>query len=1203
MNTVTTIAQSISQTTEQDTVMNTTDMILLNIFNTLSNEEIQLENDARIEKEVQAVLEDIKREGNNTLEAMFKHANGYRKAVQLLQQFHASSVDTKDVEVLLLCSMVQYTSYWDMPIDTAGQKFVHTPVTEGNKDYIEGRKSRKDYYIDVINYFMKNTKNAATLQSYMSFLADFKWGLTNIHAKYRLLDDVTVEQKFKSEEGKKHILAKKELKIPQLPVKLDVTRNGVYIRAAAKTVFEYHGTDFVSTLTRHHSYLLTAGELEAGLFSIHDRVRLHTKEVVYVNGSRQTHVSVDSVEPKGSILNKILLLKASKIDYSKLLEESKKDYLKICSISPKGRIEVIPVPTELQALKHTYLNTGLVGASEATAGYVAPLKTVPGLAALITANNVPHIYTVEEINKAMARHQKLDLGKGWDLGKVEVNVVFSLTHKYNVVDGVIVKEELAPEVVKKAVADLGPSTLLCTDDLLERIGLCRVTSTMDQGGLKCTTNYSKKANKMNVVGPNAFKGGILNAALIKMREMGKDIPLEMLAKQGQGTLDQLACLAVNQLETIEFNGYEVQVLKVNVDIKITNAYTVEAFRFKEEDLTMVQEQIELQETIDTVVSSANQRQSAMRDYILNRVVTEPSFKAMKWIEENLANGNIVRKELDTRVSSSAHQVMNAWHGMEGPVALIRELINGMSRKDLIIKETAVNLLKGRTNRPIARVNAETIAEILINNCSVISENVNTYPEIVLEEVNRLLGNPMECYAPEFIEIRFGDKVVKFPAFSGLFYVEQQVKTPGKILATGLFKELLTAVKDFITSEDKHTIATNSIVGAGHKFEAIIQSQLLGKSFGYLPGEGTYVVAINPIGEYDRNISDVYTTNPQILVNRAGRDVTQALRSKYPLYHKLAAAKVGIKQHDFGSSLLNMIFEKAGIVTAEHMFSHLDDFDGDLFQLLLLSDETLDLFNDYSDAYDAELGAAFRKGAIKEGHASIKHSFSFKGHTMTQVQDAIIASATASRNIGFFTATSYKLGAAMEGMDVFTTVTGTEVKLTSHCKEVILNFINYLCQVESMDNMKQKGSSTTDMFIMECIAPNNIKKLINGVDEQEVPRKLNEFVTIVGGRLQAVIKEEGFDLPLDFGTFMAEVVLAVGLEINTRGTHVINIFSDSYQTRRYTEVMEGLSENAGNVGNEYNLINSFISTKSSADSKSMYNVLLKELAAIRTMDAN
>lgn len=1167
-------------------------------FDFLTNEEIYLEGAKRLTDEVKDDLRNRDVESKKALQGVIRRLDSYVQALTLYRQV-GSHAKELGLQRQLVVALLTFTKGWDAVIKTSSERFVPTVVTEANKkSYDKGDKTYKDYYVDVVKYFLSKAA-PAKVKYYAEFLAMLTWGITNLHNAYRIVTDEEINN-MRGEAYKAHLRAKKYVGLPEeTPITLEVGRSGIYMKAKPGAEIRYVPGNLVTKITRHHSYLLTKDEILTGLFNIHSRIRMHAKTEAVIEGKKQTLYSDYNVNPMGGVLSKVFLLKASNLDFSKLVEPGKEEYQKVVSVNKVGKVETVSLPTDNPTLRSAYLDSGLVSSSEAVAGYIAPLKTIEGLGAVAKIYGEKYFISLEEINKAAARNQKLNLGKGWNIGAVPVRVVFSTEKYFHVVGGKVVETAMDNVTMKKAMHDFGPSTLLLTEHYARRIGgLNRITSTMSQGGLKVATNFHKDFCEYNITGPNAFKGGIFAAMMLFAQQEGKIFSMEKLVNLGPEHIDQVVKTVISRLKTVEFNGYEVQVMDLVIDMKITNPYTVESFKYADEDLYEMEEQIDLEAEMDYVVNSANQKTSALRDYVMHRLVNEPDFMVGDWIEEQLAKGTIVLKKIATRLTASSYESIALWHGNAAAEAIMKFLAESMDYSNKVEKRTTTRLLRGIAKQKTKlEVNAVDLAELVKKHCGDISAHINTYPLTLKEALVTEFGFNFDCYKAHFIEVDFNGYKVAVPMFRGLLYTERKINSQLNFLATGFLKELLTAVKSFIKADDTMDIDTRAVAGEGMKLEALIQARLLGKKFGYLPAHGTYLVALNAVGMYDLPIDVLMTTNSQLFVDEEGNPVHEVLRGKYPLYHDLSMAKVSLAKYDqLGSQLMNILFAKAAFVSPDHMFSKLDDFDGDLLQVMVVCEAVLAFFKRFSNSYDKALGSVFHAGMLKEAKTSIKPSFSFTKFSMAEVQQAIINSATASKNIGIFTTAKYAIESVLNNMDTFTAVDGSEMVVTAVERNLIMGIISYLCQTESMDNMKHKGADNKDVkFLMECLNPSEIIKTF-ATSPADILSERKQKVAKLGSRIQHLCQEKGFKVPATFGQYMVNAIIAVADTLKDKGSYNRHLFSNNFVgDKRFAEVSENLS--SGVSTNEFNLIGTLKNAKDAADMNSMYGRLLNVLTNV------
>lgn len=1173
-----------------------------------TKEEVQLTKNALLEQALKDMMSEYNTAEAEVLGQNMAKVNGAVQAVRLLRAFQAVKGE-QAMYVQLIRALLVHTRYWDAAVKTNALGFTETRVIraddETRKAYHEGRKTYANYYEETLKFFMA-TAEGKIREAYEGMLKDFQQALA-LHNGHRIMSNTDVEAQFTNSYTRNKVLAKKfvsELAVPQM-VQLRVTNSGVRMMAKPGVVFNYAGETISTVTTRQHDYPLTVEEVNKGLFTVVDRICFHLE----YEFEGKTLLSSRPTYPMGSKLNGVFLMKASNLDYGVLLESGKEQYRKIVSVAPNGTLSAVENPMGNSSIRYSYPEVGVASSSDTLAGYIAPLVDIDNLLVVNkdNAGNV-RVYSQEGINKAMARHKGMNnTNKGWNMGSIDVNVVFS-TKEYLTMDADFNIKAIPMDktVMAKAVHDFGPSPLLLCKEEFLRAGHGRVVSTMAQGGLKAVTNYSSLAPEgLNFTGPNAFKGGILAAALLTWNaHQAEKMDMAMLIGR-QDLVDMVVKHAVSKLIPMEFNGYIVQVLPVTIEYRMTTPYTIDAFKLKEENLWEADEQIDLQAEMDAVVSSANQKVSSLRERLFRQIMADRNFKAVEELYSGVMDGRYVAKELGSRITATAWDSLAVWNGQEPTTTLMDELVEKLTENfaDRKVKRTAMRLATGKAkNHILAQVDATVLAEVLRNYCpTTLANTINTYPTEVLKEINKLLGNPMACRGAKFVEINFDGIKVLFPMLSPLFYVERECKAPGKFLATGMLKDLLTALKGFLKSDTTASIHQDSIKGQGMKLRARIQSQLLGKNLGYLNVDGTYLAATNVIGMYDMPVDAIFTTNQDLLWDKDGKPVTQILRGKYPLYHDRTMSRVDLVEITLGDDMIDFAMLKAAFVHHIQMFAKGDDFDGDLLQTLIASLSTIKMFERFN-AYDNIAGRFFKRSARKEGETSINTELTFHTYTVEEVKDAIVASATASRNIGLFTTLKNRVEAILAGLTEFTGVNGQLNTMDDKQRAEVNQFMAFLCQTESMDNMKQKDGKSLD-FIMNLLAVHKIKNIkgANGsTDADSVNDARITYARNVANRVAEVVAEEGIEVDTMFPIYFVDVMFYAADQANSVGTRNLDFFRNALVDIKFNNEIANVLK-AGTLAIdtafECDMAGTAVNLDKAADAHSMSARLLRKLAQV------
>lgn len=1136
-----------------------TAMLSTNVFSNF----IETDTDLELKESlwIEELLEQVESEETAKVAAELKRAS--QTAISAVRAFRlyqlATTAGNQTLAHQVLRGVLEFTTYWKKQFNT---KTSNRPLTEvsDTAEYREGRKTRENYYRDNLVFLATRSKKDIN-----EMLAIFDWGVTNILNQYRVLTDEEIDNM----KGSISVRNKGLTYVPPVTgeaIQFRVATNALLMSVKRGATFEV-GTVTVN-MKRDQRFSITVSDMINNIFPAMRRVNIHAK-VECQDGFGKTYevISEEKLSVAGSPLNKLFLLKMNRIAVDKLFTSDTKQ--KVVSIDTKGKISDVEYPSK--EIRGAYLQTGLVSTSEAASGYVDAPRDVNGLIQFVGNDMTKIALTVNQINKTISRNDKQEKVI-WAIG----------THRVFVLADVTSSEDFN---------DFGAGTFVVNEEFINKYGLCRITSRMAQGGIKAVTNYADcNKNGPLILSPNAFKGGIVSALMLRGAK------IETLSKLQ--TIDTVKYVNhfENTLETIEFNGRELKGFYVDVELNISNAYLVEQYKIAGEEL--VEDVVDvLIATAEDVLEHTNKMPSALRNMVMYRVVNEPDFEVVPFLRAMVEVGNIVAKRPVTRHTASVFQAIAQWHGVEEAQLLIDSLIKRLPHSERINKKVAAQFILN--DFKVAKtVSVNDIVNIMIDeaeaNKSPLMDNVDTYPLSTKGRIFNLLGYDADAEKQDkFFEVKFGTKSVMIPATTGVFYTPER-ETMRSFLATGFMKELLSFAKACTEAGDngESYISLNSFEGEGAKLEAVVQSRLLGKNFGYIETKGTYQVMLNLVGS---NIArdEVRVTNLDMFREEDESPTKQYLEvngCKHPAYFKDAAAGYTMVQHQFDSEAANFAMSKAAFMSVFTIMILENDIDGDT-QQFSRDGHRLPRFKGPSQEFN---GVEFRK-FIDSEQADAKltgKSINVIQSTMPELHEALYAAASAKSNIGMFTAVKYKYESVLQGVESFEGTDGVTYTLDAQSRYMITNTLSRLCQTEAMDNVKQVGvDGSKQAFIMELVAPHNFTNffLQSGETEEEV--RIERIKAIISRLNNSVFAE--WNVSDDFATVMVEALAHAAILMRAKGHVALDIFSNRTGTKRFNEVVRNLAD--GTTNNDFDLKGSLNRISNSADSMSLYAYLAYALS--------
>lgn len=1106
------------------------------------------------------ILKEVVKEDDDKVAAEFKYACqsafSMVRAVRLFQLAEATNSDILAHQALR--GVLEFTRSWK------GRYTVKTltPVSD-TAEYREGRKNREMYFRDTLVWLIN--EGTTDLEELLSV---FDWGVANILNKFRCMTDEEIDSRKNAYSQRNKGLTY----IPEVtgqPVAFRVTSNALLMSVRRGAEFKVGNS--IITIKRDQRFSITIGDMANDIFKAMERVNIHAK-VTCQNGNEKPFdvIAEESLDVEGSPLNKLFLLKNNRISIDKLFTSDTKE--KVVSVDPIGRIKDVAYPSKF--VRGVYGSTGLVSTAEAQAGYVDATRDVAALVQFVGGGRTRMALTVDAINKVISRNDKQEKIT-WAIGKHRVFVPADVT---------------SPEDFN----DFGPGPFIVTESFINKYGLCRITSPMIEGGVKAVTNYhdSNKEGHL-ILSPNAFKGG-LTAALMLL-----GAPIDNIATLAVTDTKNMVAFMKDNLASIEFNGRTLEGFFVDVELNISNAYLVEQYKFKGENLDK-QDTIEEMVAIGTdIMEHTNKTPSALRNMIMHRVVNDTEFEVVPFLKSMLDNEVIIAKQLVTRHTASVFQSMAQWHGVEETQNLIDSLISRLPRAERVNKQLGAQYLLGKF-KSTKKVHIKDVIEILISesedNNMALMDNVDTYPLTVKARIFNLFGHSVDFQkSAYFYEVMFGTKSVMVPATTGVFYNEER-ETHRIFLATGFMKELLTFAKGCTELDNNGTTYTvpDSFIGEGEKLEAVIQGRLLGKNFGYIESYGSYQVMLNLVGA-TLSRDEMRVTNLDMFREEGESHKKQVLSvngCKHPAYFQDSFAGYDLVQQHFTSDIVNFAMEKAVFLSTYTIMILENDVDGDT-QQISRDGYQMPRFKGPSASFN---GVEFKKfvNGEQESSSIFHKDVAVLRSTMPEFHDALYAAAEAKANIGMFTAVKYKYEATLQGVDTFTGLDGIEYSLSADDKFMITNTLSRLCQTEAMDNVKQVGvDGRKESFIMELAAPHNFTPTFLRSGETVESVRADRMAILIG-RLNRVFTD--WNVPTDFAVKMVQAMAYAAINLKSNGALALSIFSNRTNEKRFNEVINNLSE--GTDSHEFNLKGSFSGLEGSADTGSVYAYLLKALVAVK-----
>lgn len=1101
MNTINNIQDELDMYTEERIEM----LNLAEDFNFTPEQEGMFDNSVELEALENEYLAEKEDKLSKEVSRVIRHALGYVNAVQLYKEVQGNDVMGTQV----LRAILEYSRFYKKQQKTV---LPVTPTLESNATL-----TVEQYMTNILSFYC-NTHGLGS-----KLVEDFSQGIQEINNVYRCLTDEEVT-KVGSGYSKRNLSL---TYVPMLdqPISVVVRPGAVVLQAVAGSTLTLSNNRTITLSTG--SVGLTTKDLQGdGVLGTIHSVVMHEEIVVDIDGKEVVSYNNTPVEFQGSLFNKIYMIKANKIDTSKL---SRTGYKKVISISKTNKLKEVAYPARSNTLS-VYTNiSGMVSPQDAKSGYISDITNVQALASF--NNNI--VYSFEKVNKAVARNDKQEKITGWDAGTYKMFVAYDLTGKDTPVSNKL----------------LSTGCAYFDEDFFGKFGLGRVTSPMFKGGVKAATNYEASWSEMypncGLIGPAAFKGGIYG--LFGLLGMESVLPTAFYQNTRGAALK---ARIEAKLQEAEFLGEILKGFWVSIPLRLTNAIMVEGYKWvdtddsEEEDTLLSRAKV-----LSTIDTSPN----GLRDYIMDRVENNGEW-ASTLLMEGLEDGSIEAKPMVTRHTPGLFQSAAAWYGNSVVKGLISSLINDQEGK--YSKRLGVSYLLGSQN-VANKIDASEIAEILIkgslDNKYPLSETINTYPTSTIEALLDMFYHQSEFNEENWedlyqqVEINFNGSSVIIPNHHFLFNKAEMDSTSYTTLANNFLKEILASVKQAISvgtkdGKDTYTLQTHSLPMQGKLLKARLQQKLLGKSFGSLETFGGYQLML-PSANTNQADHRVLVTDVSLFGGKAGEE-TRVNGVKHPAYFEQALAGYIMEEKSTGSLVVDFAMKRAVSMSFEAIMMMLNDCDGDTHQFT-------------NDGYNLPFFMG-PKGKFNQNSFIKAVQEELDGNTLSKVkevstsnmedfQEAIFEAGTAKDNIGLYTAIKYEYEAVLSNISTFTSTSGTEMIISPKDVYYITSTLAYLCQVEAMNNVK-RSNNANDQNIMDLVASwklNNFKDFSGKTADQNRDETMKAAIS----KLDTLFTEDNWDLPANFANTMVEVLYHAAKVLKDKSsTPAFNILKERTHTK-------------------------------------------------------
>ena len=822
--------------------------------------------------------------------------------------------------------------------------------------------------------------------------------------------------------------------------------------------------------------------LKEGLVSMLERVNIHEEESVLVEYDttilKMKDVPVDFGK---ELMFKLLLLVNNGINLDPLFKN--KDAILVLKLKlGTTALEVVKCPA--YEMKEVYGNTGLTTTTEAKAGLVAPKKELAGM----IRYNDEGCAMKETANKLSARYDKNESKTdGWLIrasmllvndASTEVFKPMVLTPCVDAVDGAMYQG------IKRW---LSTGAMWLPDATLLKVGHFRGTSNLQNGWIKAACGpVSAIDTRLNdagvgLISASSFKGGLASAYFL---QVGKD-PLLVTASMAKALESNLT----KGWKTYTISGVSVQAQLIDVEIRITNAYTAESV-MSNVDRTKTTNR--LQDSLLLVETEANRTDGTMtpsgfRDDIMDKVMTS-DLAIGSWMTHALAMEDIKWKPTVTRVIASELQTVAYHHGHKHAIAWLKSLVNNRLNRDDSSKQLFVELTRGvKASQVVNRVSIHELLNAYSSGMALAQQDPRSKSVMLPLNVLKTLVNKMCGFGHErgWVEVDFGfGAKVMIPATAHLYGgLADAAEHKSSALTEGLLADLVSVMQDLIREDGEFFNTQPERVKFAACIKAKVQKALCGKGSGRLMTVGGYFTVLPcpnlARGEVVLPGRDLYLKDED-----KGMKAVRANITKMPAFFFQATAGCLVLKdlpgYTFTEEMRNVL-SCVVFMNPEDILEMQNDADGDQYRVTFY-EHVLPRYGSnggVAGRFNAKFHAAHVNEETNNNRLKAKPMHTY---TMRQLHTKIYEAVNAKDLVGMFTATKYFYEFGMSFVDTFTGVNGIEYRMTEDDKLNVSLLLGELIQVEAMNNMKQEGS---DSYVMECIAHRNFSHVYCfGIETEE-----------------------------------------------------------------------------------------------------------------------
>lgn len=609
---------------------------------------------------------------------------------------------------------------------------------------------------------------------------------------------------------------------------------------------------------------------------------------------------------------------------------------------------------------------------------------------------------------------------------------------------------------KKSLKYFNTGCFYASDRLLRSIGCCRLTSDINNLLIKGVTHYAPLiatdvGQQLSIVASSSAKGGVTGVAAA--------------IGEAFNFADDVLVLPQFDICSIELNnGDVVEGVKVRVELKITNAFTIENFQRKlDGDLPASLEEAyasDIASKLESVVGYNKVEVKALSAMMMDRAVSSQS-SIITVLANAEMDGEVSLKPAVTTVTPGEFENIAITYGRDVSSNFMDSLIANRFNEQMSAKTlSAAQWMEGSTEGKSLSLYTvmEAVSELAnYHSVSIDTKPNSTYNVKFIKDVVESLNLTENGWVniPELgINLPTGETLVA-DLFSELNEFSLTIQV------TAIMKYLLSSIMYLLVARQTNGLNDILIQVTGAHLHLFIQDALVNKKTAKLKTHGRYMTLLP--GFWLENKHDVCVLSRDLYrPDLSHLDCIKVNIAKHPVLFLEAVAGFRCFNEIPGWDIddeLRAIFMNVVFVHPDYLLELQNDTDGDLarvtfdqYWLPLYSGKVLD-----------SCAAAFHVNYVRSENdlgINIDKVPAIKEFTHKQLYTAIAQSSTAKENVAMFTDNLHKLQAGIRTSPVTKQVISEHGKVVGAqlLKDAIIMAAT-LIQTDAMNAIKHSGGVT------------------------------------------------------------------------------------------------------------------------------------------------